>query len=226
METLKREYAEDLYNQAKRQRTDSGFGIDPQGCSPLEAAKDNSVLSSSLEIEMPDEPLLASPTNDRAIVLYKPTNPELFLSKFIPRVPTIEVDMKFFAPGMLGPESLLAPDTLHQLRVLRSSPPVATTGLTSKDVSDNRLAVIPWVASPSSMPATGLKHPCTELTTASQIQSEAMEGDVDMGEDAEAMDEDGAYVLESSQPSNPTNIFGTEPWQHYGVPQPQFGSVA
>lgn len=172
---------------------------------------------------MPDDLPSTHSTDERAIVLYKPTNPEFFWSKPIPRAPAVQLDMRFFTAGMLGPESLSASDRLQQL--LRSTS--ATVGLTPKDVPDNRFAVIPWVASSSNMPATGFRYALADETT-SQIPSEAIKGDEDMGENAlesEAMDEDGDYEIQSSQPSNPTNNFSTEPWQHYGVPQPQLGSV-
>eukprot|EP00250_Pteridium_aquilinum_P003856 c1412_g1_i1 orf=65-793(+) len=235
METSKRKHADDFHHQAKKPRIanhDAGFGMITEGSSTAEASENIDVFPSSFEIEMPYDMPSDCSMDEKAIVLYKPANPELFMSKSIPRALTIQLDPRFFTAGILGPEYLSASDTLKQLGVLRTTPAgpdLASVGVTSRVDPDNRFALIPWVASSTNMFATGIRFPSTNETATSQLSSETLNEDEEMGEvalESEAMNEDdGVDVIPSSQPSNPINNFGTEPWQHYGLPQSHFGSV-
>lgn len=228
---MKRKHDADLANYAKKPRLDSGLTTIFEKFPTMETPVDIHVSAPPLEIDMPDEvPTLSSacPTNERAIVLYKPENPELFISKPIPRAPIIQLDRRIFTAELLS-----ASNTLRQLGVLTSTsagPGLVTGAATSEDILDNRLAVIPWVSNSTSIPATSLGFPPANQMEASQALSEAISSDDEMRVDSvlesEAMEEDsGLNVNEHTQPNNPIINFGTEPWQHYGVPYPQFGSV-
>lgn len=200
----------------------------------------NVVTSAGLDISPPPEIDLAEevpelspvcPSDEKAIVLYKPIFSPAFLDG--PKVASLnlptELTSILLSRGMPDSTKVLAAPVTGDWFGGNSSIK-STDGETSEErmmseaTPDNRLAVIPWLPNSTSSDAIGFSMASNNQMATSQAETDEMgiEGSLD----SEAMEEDNELVVNDSFLYNDSLLrFGTEPWQQYGVPQPQYNSV-
>lgn len=238
----------DLFNNVslsphKKLRQDTGlptiFEEYPYMATPAKHHDDGVDISTAPGISLPEElPKLTPvyPADEKAIVLYKPVNPPMF-----PGGPStgssdfpIKLSTRIFTKGVLDASKLLkASKTYDQFHVFGAQEKNSSASgdlleseerMESDATPNNRLAVIPWVQNPIKLPGVNML-PAGSKIPASQDGTTVEDGmPVDNDGGAEAMEEDTALV-DNSQHNNSILNFGSEPWQHYGVPQPPYTSA-